>query len=86
MNVKEIFNTGTEAYYKVTEDYSDTVEKWKNKDMPNILVIKNRDGVEIVKITPEGNIYWKGRLVETDQEYRDTMMYVGKRLAGMIYE
>ena len=52
--------------------------------IPNILEIKNREGKEIVKITPEGNIYWNGREVETDQEYRDTMMYVGKRLSGMI--
>ena len=54
--------------------------------LPNILEIKSQEGREIVKITPEGNIYWNGKLVETDQEYRDTMMYVGKRLAGMIYE
>ena len=52
--------------------------------LPNILEIRTQEGKEIVKITPEGNIYWNGRLVETDQEYRDTMMYVGKRLAGMI--
>jgi hypothetical protein len=54
--------------------------------LPNILEIRSQEGREIVKITPEGNIYWNGRQVETDQEYRDTMMYIAKRLSGMINE
>lgn len=27
--VQEIFNNGTEAFYKVTVDYTETVEKWR---------------------------------------------------------
>jgi hypothetical protein len=29
--VQEIFNNGTEAYYKVTIDFSETVERWKRE-------------------------------------------------------
>jgi hypothetical protein len=53
---------------------------------PHILEIKDHTGKQIVCITYEGLIYWNGREVETDQDYRDTMMYVAKRLAKMIYE
>jgi hypothetical protein len=51
---------------------------------PNILEIRDASGKEIVKITHDGLIYWKQREITTDQEYRDTMMYIGKRLSGMI--
>ena len=49
---------------------------------PHILEIKDHTGKEIVRITYEGNIYWNGREVETDQEYRDTMLYIARRLFG----
>jgi hypothetical protein len=53
---------------------------------PHILEIKDSTGKQIVRITYEGLIYWNDREIETDQEYRDTMMYIGKRLAGIINE
>ena len=51
---------------------------------PHILEIRDHTGKELVIISHTGQIYWNGREVTTDQEYRDTMMYIGKRLAGMI--
>ena len=54
------------------------------KENPDILLIKNFEGKEIIKIDYHGKIFWNEREVETDQEYRDAMMYVGKRLSGMI--
>jgi len=51
---------------------------------PHILEIRTHEGKEIIKITHEGKLFWNEREVETDQEYRDAMMYIGKRLSGMI--
>lgn len=56
----------------------------KPTDNPHILEIKNHLGVEIVKITHDGLLFWNGREVTTDQEYRDAMMHIGRRLSGMI--
>jgi hypothetical protein len=54
------------------------------KEQPNILEIRNYEGKEIIKIDYHGKIFWNEREVETDQEYRNAMLYVGQRLAGMI--
>ena len=55
-----------------------------SKENPHILEIRNFEGKEIIKITYDGKLFWNQREVTTDQEYRDTMMYIGKRLSGII--
>jgi hypothetical protein len=51
---------------------------------PHILEIRNFEGKEIIKITYDGKLFWNQREVTTDQEYRDAMMYIGRRLSGII--
>jgi hypothetical protein len=36
---------------------------------PNAFVVNTPNNEEIIRITKEGDLYHKGRLVETDQEY-----------------
>jgi len=40
------------------------------------------EGVEVVRIDHSGRIYWKGREVETDDDYRVVMMEIGKLLVA----
>lgn len=38
--------------------------------VPDILCIYNYGGSEVIRINSEGRLYWHGREVETDDEFR----------------
>ena len=38
------------------------------------------DGKEVIRIDHEGRIFWKGREVETDDEFRSAMLGLKKAL------
>ena len=44
----------------------------------NILTI-NSPG-EVIRIDPEGRLFWRGREVETDDDFRAAMLDLAKRL------
>ncbi len=59
----------------------------KNNTTPDYSVITPTDvlairaeGEEVIKITPEGDIYWRGREVETDDDFKGAMMELAGRL------
>lgn len=41
---------------------------------PNIIDIRNSDPTEVLRIAPDGRIFWKQREVETDDEFRAAML------------
>jgi hypothetical protein len=41
---------------------------------PNIITINNTATTEVLRIDPEGRIFWKQREVETDDEFRAAML------------
>ena len=47
---------------------------------PSILEAKTGDSTEVVRIAADGNIYWKGRLVESDDEFKQAMLDLANAL------
>lgn len=45
---------------------------------PDLIAIHNPKHKEIVRIDPEGRIFWLGREVTTDEEFRQTMLELHK--------
>lgn len=50
----------------------------------NIITASDRAHTEIVRIGADGHIYWRGREVETDDEFRSAMLDLAKVLAGKL--
>jgi hypothetical protein len=44
--------------------------KIKPYETPFVIECKNRNGEEIFRLTQEGDIFWKGRKIESDDEIR----------------
>jgi len=44
----------------------------------DILIIQNHEQKEVVRIASTGKIYWLGREVTTDEEFRQTMLELHK--------
>jgi hypothetical protein len=44
--------------------------KIKPYETPFVIECKNREGQEIFRLTQEGDIFWKGRKIESDDEIR----------------
>jgi hypothetical protein len=44
--------------------------KIKPYETPFVIHCKNREGQEIFRLTQEGDIFWKGRKIESDDEIR----------------
>jgi hypothetical protein len=44
--------------------------KIKPYETPFVIECKNREGQEIFRLTQEGDIFWKGRKIESDEEIR----------------
>lgn len=47
----------------------------------SILTCSNQ-GVEVVRIAPDGRIFWRGREVETDADFRLAMLELAEVLKG----
>jgi hypothetical protein len=50
----------------------------KNSQFPSTICINNTSNKEVVRIDPQGRIYWLGREVTTDEEFRQTMLELHK--------
>lgn len=46
---------------------------------PDTLTIREQ-GTEVIRIAPEGRVFWKGREVETDEDFRSAMMELAQQL------
>ncbi len=44
--------------------------KIKEYETPFVIECKNRNGEEIFRLTQEGDIFWKGRKIESDDDIR----------------
>jgi hypothetical protein len=40
----------------------------------DILTVRNSTSTEVIRIGPEGHLFWRGREVETDDDFRGAMM------------
>lgn len=47
-----------------------------------ILYIANENHKEVIRIANDGRIFWHGREVETDDDFRSAMMELAQRLAA----
>jgi hypothetical protein len=50
----------------------------KAPELPSTITINNPSSKEVVRIDPQGRIYWLGREVTTDEEFRQTMLELHK--------
>jgi hypothetical protein len=50
--------------------------------VPDTLLVTSNNNREVIKITPSGEIYWNGRLVETDQDFKASMLELAEYLKG----
>ena len=58
------------------EDYSDSnynLGELTVNIMPDILFVKANNR-EVIKIGPTGDLYWNNRLVETDEDFKASML------------
>lgn len=44
----------------------------------DILNITESNGACVIKITPNGDLFWNGRLVETDDDFKGAMLEMGR--------
>ena len=52
-----------------------------NSVVPDILSLRPQ-GLEVLRIDPKGDVYWKGRLVESDDEFKLAMLDLAKVFKG----
>lgn len=74
MKTEEVFNNGEEAFYRVTMDYSELIEKWKKEEMDsNYIKIMQEDGPLIGKLYEYGNrkkfVYRFKGILTTNEDY-----------------
>ena len=49
---------------------------------PDILFVQANQGREVIRITPTGEIYWNNRLVETDDDFKSSMLDLAEHFKG----
>jgi hypothetical protein len=47
----------------------------------DIINVKS-EGKEVVRIANDGNVYWHGRLVESDEDFKSAMLDLAEALKG----
>jgi len=47
-----------------------------------ILTVNIKPGEEVIRIDADGTLYWKGRLIETDDEFKAAMMALSRYMRG----
>ena len=45
----------------------------------DILNVKGYGGREIIRISPDGILFWNGRLVETDEDFKRAVLEMGQQ-------
>ena len=53
-------------------------------EIPNqdVLTVWGKDTTEIIRIAPDGRLFWKQREVETDEDFRNAMLDLANALKG----
>ena len=46
----------------------------KVSTQPDILFARSNNMQEVIRIAHDGNVYWRGRLVESDDEFKQAML------------
>ena len=46
----------------------------KVNTQPDILFARSNNMQEVIRIAHDGNVYWRGRLVESDDEFKQAML------------
>jgi hypothetical protein len=49
---------------------------------PDIITCFDKDSTEVIRIAPDGRLFWKQREVETDNDFRSAMLDLAKALRG----
>lgn len=49
----------------------------------NIMSISSKGAVEVIRIDKAGRLFWHGREVETDDDFRAAMLECAQRFAGI---
>jgi hypothetical protein len=49
---------------------------------PDILTIRNDTLIEVIRIAPNGDLFWKDRLVETDNAFKAAMLDLAQALSA----
>lgn len=50
----------------------------KANTQPDILFARSNNMQEVIRIAADGNVYWRGRLVESDDEFKQAMLDLAK--------
>lgn len=50
---------------------------------PDTLILRNQDK-EVIRVDPVGRVFWHGREVETDEDFRGAMMEMREYFMGRI--
>lgn len=50
---------------------------------PDIIKVIDNDKKEVFRVDPTGRIFWRGREVETDSDFRSSMMDLKDAIANM---
>jgi len=55
-------------------------EAWKEieakQSQTNLFVIRREPTIEVIRFGPDGRLFWRGREVETDDNFRRAMMHL----------
>jgi hypothetical protein len=49
---------------------------------PDIFNVRSNVAKEIIRITPTGEIYWHGKLVETNEDFKTSMLELAEYFKG----
>jgi len=51
--------------------------------IPDSFFIKQPNGIDVIRIDAKGSIFWRGREVETDDDFRAAMIGLSKYFMGV---
>lgn len=57
-------------------------ENTKQIAHPDIINIWDQENTEVLRIAPNGDLFWKGREIETDEEFKTAMSLLAATLMG----
>lgn len=81
MNKPVAYTTDGKEVMRLDND-DDTVH-FSRRDT-DIINVWDKDATEIIRIAPDGRVFWKQREVETDDDFRNAMLDLAKALKGAL--
>lgn len=51
-----------------------------NNTSHSTLLFLDKDGNEVLKFTPDGDIFWKGKLIEMDSDFKEAVFDIRRLL------